>query len=80
MIEYPVIEKLLRQYYKSYYFDQLGLKDWKQRTNTRITEEQFFAIPVISKLKLLLNYDFAGKKVLVVGAGESKMVSIARNL
>jgi 2-polyprenyl-3-methyl-5-hydroxy-6-metoxy-1,4-benzoquinol methylase len=69
MIEDQVIEKLLRQYYKSYYSDQLGLKDWKQKIEVRIKEEENFALPIISKLEQLLNYDFAGKKVLIVGAG-----------
>lgn len=44
-------EKLLRQYYKSYYCDQLGLKDWKQRIEKRINEEENFALPVINTLQ-----------------------------
>lgn len=44
-------EKLIRQYYKSYYCDQHGLKDWKQRIEKRINEEENFALPVINTLQ-----------------------------
>jgi 2-polyprenyl-3-methyl-5-hydroxy-6-metoxy-1,4-benzoquinol methylase len=62
-------EELIRQYYKSYYCDELGLRDWKQRVEARVHEEEHFALPVISTLEQVLNYIFSGKKVLVVGAG-----------
>lgn len=62
-------EELIRRYYKSYYCDVLGLRDWEQRVEARVHEEKHFALPVISTLEQLLNYNFSGKKVLVVGAG-----------
>lgn len=62
-------ESLLRQYYMSFYRDQLGLKDWEQRIERRIAEEEKFASPVIDTLEQVLDYNFSGKKVLVVGAG-----------
>lgn len=63
------IESLIRQYYKKYYHDTLGLKDWKQRVETRLDEERYFASRAINCLEEVLQYDFSGKKVLVVGAG-----------
>ncbi len=69
MIENLSIKKLLRQYYKSFYCDQLGLKDWEQRIETRLDEERHFASSAINCLEEVLQYDFSGKKVLVVGAG-----------
>jgi len=69
MTENSSIELSLRQYYKSFYLNQLGLKDWQQRVERRINEEEIFALPVINTLEQLLDYNFSGKKVLVVGAG-----------
>ena len=63
------IERLIRQYYKKYYHDTLGLKDWQQRVETRLGEERYFASTAINNLEEVLQYDFSGKKVLVVGAG-----------
>lgn len=63
------LEEMLRDYYKSYYSIQLGLKDWQERVNARINEEEHFALPMIKRLEEWLNYDFKNKKVLVIGAG-----------
>ncbi len=62
-------EELIRQYYKLYYCDSLGLKDWQQRIDARLDEERNFASTAINNLEEVLQYDFSGKKVLVVGAG-----------
>ncbi len=59
----------IRNYYTSYYHDQLGFTDWKSRVEARLNEEELFAKPVIDKLEKVLDYSFQGKKVLVVGAG-----------
>lgn len=72
--------KLLRQYYKSFYLNQLGLKDWQQRIDARLDEERNFASTAINNLEEVLQYDFSGKKVLVVGAGTgAEFIALHKN-
>ncbi|MBN1457812.1 MAG: class I SAM-dependent methyltransferase [Sedimentisphaerales bacterium] len=63
------LNSLITQYYKNFYSDQLGLRDWEERIESRIKEEENFASPRIEIIEKLLDYDFAEKKILVVGAG-----------
>ena len=63
------IQEEMVLYYTGYYRDVLGLRDWEQRVNARLNEERTFAEPKICRIEEWMNYDFQGKKVLVVGAG-----------
>ncbi len=63
------IEKRIRDYYEKYYKDQLGLKDWEHRCELRLNEEKIYCNTYIERIESWLNYDFNGKKVLVVGSG-----------
>lgn len=63
------LEKQIREYYRNYYHVELGLPDWKERTERRLNEEATFAEPVLASLEVYFNLDFRGKRVLVVGAG-----------
>jgi SAM-dependent methyltransferase len=56
-------------YYTRYYRDRLGLPDWSERVEARLREEDAFAEPVLRRIEGWLDYDFRGKRVLVVGAG-----------
>ncbi len=56
-------------YYKKYYSDELGFKDWKARCKLRLDEEKNYCLTYISRIKEWINYDFTSKKVLVVGSG-----------
>jgi len=64
-----MIEKKLRDYYKRYYKDRLGLRDWQARIENRLDEENYFALPMIRRIEEWFGYNFSGKRVLVVGAG-----------
>lgn len=59
----------LRVYYTNYYHHELGLPDWEERVERRINEEENFAEPILERIERWINYDFDGKRVLVVGAG-----------
>jgi len=61
-------EKVLA-YYKKYYSEELGLKDWEERCKLRLDEEKNYCLTYINRIKEWINYDFASKKVLVVGSG-----------
>lgn len=63
------IGRLMRDYYADYYRDQLGLKDWEVRVESRLREEDNLAKPNLDKVQNWIGLDFAGKQVLVVGAG-----------
>lgn len=63
------IKDLLRQYYENYYRKDLSLKDWQERIEYRLDEERTFAEPNIRKVEEWMRVDFAGQRVLVVGAG-----------
>lgn len=63
------IETRLRQYYEDYYRVDLSLRDWRERIEYRLDEEANFAEPNIRKVEEWLGLDFAGQRVLVVGAG-----------
>ncbi|MBF0355154.1 MAG: class I SAM-dependent methyltransferase [Alphaproteobacteria bacterium] len=64
-----LLNSKLYDYYASYYRDELGLDDWKQRVERRLLEEEFFAAPRITWLREWIGLDIAGKSALVVGAG-----------
>lgn len=73
------LEAATRAYYTHYYRDQLRLPDWTSRIASRLNEEQVFGEPVIRKIEYWLNYNFQGKRVLVVGAGTgAESVTLAR--
>lgn len=63
------IEGLIRQYYENYYRKDLSLRDWRERTEKRLQEERTFGEPNIRKVEGWMDVNFAGKRVLVVGAG-----------
>lgn len=63
------IDSLMRQYYENYYRKDLSLRDWRERTENRLQEEHTFAEPNIRKVEEWMGVNFAGKRVLVVGAG-----------
>ncbi len=63
------IDALIRKYYKAYYKGQLGLPDWQSRVDLRLNEEQLYCKRFIDFIELWLDYNFKGKKVLVVGCG-----------
>jgi len=63
------LESELKQYYKFYYKDQLGLPDWKSRIELRLNEEEIFCRRFIDWIEEWFHYDFNLKKVLVVGSG-----------
>jgi hypothetical protein len=63
------LEDKIRDYYQSYYSHQLGLRDWKERVENRLQEEEYFAEPMIERIVKWFNLDFSGKRVLVIGAG-----------
>lgn len=64
-----ILELLIKEYYTKYYRYTLGLPDWEKRVERRLQEEQHFVEPAVQKIEAWLNYDFTGKRVLVVGAG-----------
>lgn len=63
------LKEQLKDYYRNYYKHQLGLPDWESRIESRYHEEVTFAEPGIRKIEDWINYDFRGKRVLIVGAG-----------
>ena len=63
------LNKLLFEYYQNYYKDELGLPDWESRINLRLNEEEIFSSRFINWIEQWFNYQFANKKVLVVGSG-----------
>jgi len=63
------LEALLQEYYEHYYHDLLGLPDWEKRVEWRLEEEHNFVESVVQRIEGWINYDFTGKRVLVVGAG-----------
>ena len=64
------LEKLIFRYYKNYYQNELGLKDWKERVEQRLEEEKYFSQQYnYELLKSVYNYDFNEKKMLVAGSG-----------
>jgi ubiquinone/menaquinone biosynthesis C-methylase UbiE len=63
------IEGLMGQYYENYYRKDLSLKDWRERIKNRLDEERTFAEPHLRKIEDWMGLDFAGQRVLVVGAG-----------
>ena len=63
------MNRLLTRYYTNYYHHQLRIRDWEVRVARRLDEEANYAEPIVQKIERWLNYDFKGKRVLVVGAG-----------
>ena len=61
--------QVLTRYYTNYYKDQLGLPDWSSRVELRLNEEETYCKRFIEWFKDWFEYDFTGKKVLVVGCG-----------
>ncbi|QYK51534.1 MAG: class I SAM-dependent methyltransferase [Anaerolineales bacterium] len=63
------LDGLMRQYYEDYYRKDLSLVDWRERIENRMDEERTFAEPNIRKVEEWMGVNFAGQRVLVVGAG-----------
>jgi 2-polyprenyl-3-methyl-5-hydroxy-6-metoxy-1,4-benzoquinol methylase len=63
------IKLLLSDYYEDYYRVQLGLRDWRVRVENRFKEEKHLGGPHLDKVQNWMGVNFAGKRVLVVGAG-----------
>ncbi len=63
------IKSLIRDYYKDYYLNRLGLTDFESRIENRLNEVEN-ASYYINRVEKWINYKFdETKKVLVVGAG-----------
>lgn len=59
----------MRDYYKNYYHDLLGIPNWQERVENRLTEE-INILPQIRQVERWSNTPFAkGDKVLIVGGG-----------
>lgn len=63
------ITNLLQRYYEDYYRKKLGLRDWRERVASRLIEEKNLAAPSVDRVEDWMGLKFAGKRVLVVGAG-----------
>lgn len=63
------LEELITKYYTNYYKIQLGLPDWQPRVENRMSEESIYCLLFINWIEEWFEYDFTGKKVLVVGCG-----------
>lgn len=63
------IDGLMRQYYENYYRKDLTLRDWRERIEYRLDEESIFAERQIQNIESWMGVDFAGLRVLIVGAG-----------
>jgi len=63
------IQSLIFDYYKNYYKTQLGLPDWEVRARSRVNEENVYCSKFIDWIEEWIDYNFSGKKVLVVGCG-----------
>ncbi len=59
----------MRDYYEQYYRIQLGLVDWEDRIENRLQEEKYLGESNLDKVQEWMGLRFAGKRVLVVGAG-----------
>ena len=63
------IKSLIREYYKDYYLNSLGLPDFESRIEYRLNEVEN-ASYTINRIEQWINYKFdETKKILVVGAG-----------
>jgi 2-polyprenyl-3-methyl-5-hydroxy-6-metoxy-1,4-benzoquinol methylase len=63
------LEELITKYYTNYYKAQLGLPDWQSRVEMRLNEEEIYCRRFIDWVEEWFDYNFTGKKVLVVGSG-----------
>ena len=63
------IVELMSNYYENYYKNELGLPDWQERIKLRLNEEENYCLRFIDWFEDWFDYDFFGKKVLVVGCG-----------
>ena len=57
------------QYYKKYYKTTLGLPDWENLSKKRLNEEEIYCSRYIETIKELIDINFIGKNILVVGSG-----------
>ncbi len=64
------LENLIYNYYKKYYKNDLGLKDWENRIKLRLDEENNFSQDRNVKiLENIYNLRFENKSILIVGSG-----------
>ena len=63
------IVELMSNYYENFYKNELGLPDWQERIKLRLNEEENYCSRFIDWFEDWFDYDFSGKKVLVVGCG-----------
>ena len=68
-----LLREKIESYYTKYYRDTLNLRDWKTRVRERLCEEEF-EVDRLTRIRQILNIDFRGKKVLVVGVGTGSVV------
>ncbi len=68
--QYPTeLLSMMRDYYKSYYLDDLALKDWEERLKTnRLQEEEILGKKLIDALQSK-GFSFQNKSILILGAG-----------
>jgi 2-polyprenyl-3-methyl-5-hydroxy-6-metoxy-1,4-benzoquinol methylase len=69
MIDKNNIVELMSNYYENFYKNELGLPDWQERIRLRLNEEENYCLRFIDWFEDWFDYDFSGKKVLVVGCG-----------
>lgn len=77
MIDYsPNLKQKIIAYYEKYY-QECGLDDYKERAIARLTEEAR-DFKTLMKLKNSFNFDFTGKKHLIVGAGTGGLAVVLK--
>ena len=78
-LQKKINEKIL-EYYKSYYLNELGLPDWKQRANNRLLEEKTFSSKIFEEILSKIQFNFKNKKILVNGCGTGGELIYAANV
>lgn len=63
------LESLMKNYYKKYYFEELGLLDYERRIERRLNEEEVYARPNIERIEKILGLRFGAHRVLCLGGG-----------
>lgn len=69
-------QKKIFEYYKKYYYQNLGLKNWKYRVEKRLNEEANYSQKFINIFKNYFNYEFRNKNVLSLGCGTGGELSV----
>lgn len=61
------VREAMQEYYGALYRDGVGLRDWERRVRDRLDEERLIGDAMVRRIEEWFGYDFAGKRVLVVG-------------